>query len=190
LYPAFDSLLPAPLRETIKGPTGLLPTHLCNEIGEINEWVYNTINNGIYKCCFATVQAAYDDNIYPLFESFDRLEAHLADPKYSGPYLFGDHITEADMKLYPTLIRFDVAYYMACKANLNMIRYSYPNLHRWLRTLYWDQSGMARPAFSKTTKFERASQAYGAALLHWLYSSSILNGFSSLGISIAHLQEI
>ena len=156
-YTAFDHLLPETLRESSKGAKGLRPTHLEKEIDTMNEWVYDTVNNGVYKCGFATSQEAYEEAIYPLFESLDRLEEQLADPKYDGPYLFGQNITDADIRLYPTIIRFDIAYLILFKLNIKMIRHDYPRLYRWLRTLYWDESDRTRAAFKKTTLFDRVS---------------------------------
>ena len=103
----------------------------------MNDWVYHTVNNGVYKTGFATTQQAYEANLYPLFNSLDRLEKHLGEPGHS-PYLFGKYITEADVRLYTTLIRFDVAYVNIFMCNLKMIRYDYPRLSKWLRNLYWD----------------------------------------------------
>jgi putative glutathione S-transferase len=156
-YTAFDHLLPSERREESKGKASLLPDHLRPQIDEMNEWVYHTINNGVYKTGFASTQEAYDANVYPIFESLDRLEKHLADPGHQ-PYLFGESITEADIRLYTTLIRFDVAYFTIFKCNLKMIRYEYPNLHRWLRNLYWDESESTNGgAFKKTTRFQEVS---------------------------------
>lgn len=156
-YTGFDNLLPSERREESKGKAGLLPNHLRSQIDEMNEWVYHTINNGVYKTGFASTQEAYDANVYPIFESLDRLEKHLADPGHQ-PYLFGENITEADIRLYTTLIRFDVAYFTIFKCNLKMIRYEYPNLHRWLRNLYWDESKKTGGgAFRKTTRFQAVS---------------------------------
>jgi len=136
-YTEFDDLLPEHLRETSQPGGGFYPEHLRKEIDALNEWVYNTVNNGVYKCGFAGSQAAYEANLFPLFESLDRLEKHLGEPGHS-PYLFGKYITDADIRLYTTLIRFDVAYYNIFYCNLGMIRYDYPNLSRWLRNLYWN----------------------------------------------------
>lgn len=99
-YSEFDDLLPEHLRESTKEKAGggIFPERLRGEIEEMNEWVYNTVNNGVYKTGFATSQEAYEANLYPLFESLDRLEDILA--KHGKPYLFGDHITEADVRLY------------------------------------------------------------------------------------------
>jgi glutathionyl-hydroquinone reductase len=106
----FDHLLPEKMREVNRPGGGFYPEHLRMEIDEMNQWVYHTVNNGVYKTGFATTQEAYESNLYPLFESLDRLEDHLSKPGHS-PFLFGENITEADIRLYTTLIRFDVAYY-------------------------------------------------------------------------------
>ena len=159
-YTAFDDFLDPHLREANKDEAGLYPAHLRSEIDSMNEWVYNTINNGVYKCGFAASQEAYDSNIYPMFKSLDRLEAHLGDAAHQ-PYLFGEHITEADVRLYTTLARFDVAYYTIFQCNLKMIRHDYPRLHRWLRTLYWDTSDKTNNgAFKNTTFFEVYKYGY------------------------------
>lgn len=136
-YSAFDILLPEHLREECKVGGGFYPESLREEIDEMNEWVYDTVNNGVYKTGFATTQGAYEANLYPLFESLDRLERHLGQEGHQ-PYLFGEFITEVDVRLYTTMIRFDVAYYNIFMCNLKMVRYGYPRLSRWLRNLYWD----------------------------------------------------
>jgi glutathionyl-hydroquinone reductase len=157
LYSEFDDLLPANLRESNKPGGGFYPEHLRKEIDEMNEWVYNTINNGVYKTGFATTQTAYESNLFPLFESLDRLEKHLGELGHT-PYLFGDHLTEADIRLYTTLIRFDVAYVNIFKCNLKMIRYDYPLLYQWLRYLYWDGGNILNgDTFKKTTYFDIVS---------------------------------
>ncbi|KUL81786.1 hypothetical protein ZTR_10617 [Talaromyces verruculosus] len=152
LYTEFDDLLPADLREENKPGGGFYPAHLRTEIDEMNEWVYHKINNGVYKTGFATTQEAYDANVYPLFEALDRVEQHLGDPKHQ-PYLFGEYITEADIRLYTTLIRFDPAYHHVFKCNIKMIRHDYPRIHRWLRLLYWDESERTRGGVFKKTSY-------------------------------------
>lgn len=157
-YTEFDAFIPENLREVSKGERGLFPSHLRKEIEEMNDWVYNTVNNGVYKTGFASTQKAYEEHLYPIFDSLDRLEKHLGEPNHS-PYLFGDFITEADIRLYTTLIRFDVAYFTIFKCNLRMIRYEYPRLHEWLRTLYWDVSERTNGgAFQHTVDFNSVSQ--------------------------------
>ncbi|KAL3473624.1 haloacid dehalogenase [Aspergillus californicus] len=153
-YAEFDDLLPEERREVNKPGGGLYPAHLREEIDGMNEWVYNRINNGVYKTGFATTQKAYEENLYPLFEALDRVEAHLAQQGH-GPYLFGEHITDADVRLYTTIARFDVAYYLIFRCNLKMIRYEYPLLDRWYRRLYYDESEKTNGgAFGKTTFFD------------------------------------
>lgn len=150
-YSEFDHLLPEHLCEVNKPNGGLYPEHLRREIDEMNDWVYHTVNNGVYKTGFAKSQEAYDANLYPLFQSLDRLEGILGHGK---PYLFGDHITEADIRLYTTMVRFDVAYHPVFLCSLKSIRHDYPNLYLWLRRLYWDrdENGEARGAFYKTSE--------------------------------------
>ncbi|KAF2179399.1 glutathione S-transferase [Zopfia rhizophila CBS 207.26] len=162
-YTEFDAFIPEQLRESSKGQKGLFPEHLRNDIEGMNTWVYDNINNGVYKTGFATSQAAYEENVFPLFKSLDRLEKHLGEPGHS-PYLFGDHITEADIRLYPTLIRFDIAYHTIFKCNLKMIRHDYPRLNEWLKRLYWDESERTNGgAFKKTVLFRIYKWAYTKA---------------------------
>ncbi|GLA50495.1 hypothetical protein AnigIFM63604_006555 [Aspergillus niger] len=153
LYTEFDQLLPEELREANRPGGGFYPAHLRSEIDAMNEWVYHKINNGVYKTGFATTQEAYDANVYPLFEALDRVEQHLAHPGHQ-PYLFGENITEADIRLYTTICRFDVAYYLIFRCNLKMIRHDYPLIDRWYRRLYHDETQRTRGgAFKKTTLF-------------------------------------
>lgn len=160
LYDSFDEFLEPDQREVNKPGGGFYPPHLRQEIDAMNDWVYNTINNGVYKCGFAKTQEAYDTNVYPLFKSLDRLEAHLANPAHQ-PYLFGGQITEADIRLYPTLARFDVAYHNIFNCNLKSIRHDYPRLSKWLRNLYWDESDRTvGGAFKKSTYFEIYKYGY------------------------------
>ncbi|EME45245.1 hypothetical protein DOTSEDRAFT_71072 [Dothistroma septosporum NZE10] len=162
LYTEFDVLLPEELREENREGGGFYPEHLRTEIDEMNDWVYNTVNNGVYKCGFATTQQAYDNNVRPLFASLDRLESHLSDSKHQ-PFLFGQHITEADIRLYTTLIRFDAAYHTIFQCNLKSIRHDYPNLHLWLRRLYWDDTPRTSGAFKETSFLEAYRYGYARA---------------------------
>jgi glutathionyl-hydroquinone reductase len=153
LYSSFDSFLDPQYREVNRPGGGFYPEGLRSEIDAMNEWVYPNINNGVYKCGFATTQEAYDANVYPLFSALDRVEKHLADPKFDGPYLFGENITEADIRLYTTMIRFDVAYVTIFQCNIRDIRHGYPNISRWLRNLYWDESDRTNGGVFKKTSY-------------------------------------
>lgn len=158
----FDEFLPPEKREVNKGDAALIPTHLRNEIDTLNSWVYDTVNNGVYKTGFATSQAAYDEHVTKLFQSLDQLEYHLGESDHQ-PYLFGPYITEADIRLYTTLIRFDVAYYTLFKCNLKMIRLDYPRLHSWLRRLYWSEGPeTAGGVFQQTTFFDAIKRGYSS----------------------------
>ena len=109
----------------------LYPVALRDEIDSINEWVYETVNNGVYRCGFATTQTAFEDAFDALFASLDRLDAMLAERRY----LAGDVITEADWRLFTTLVRFDAVYVGHFKCNLRRI-VDYPNLWPYARELY------------------------------------------------------
>lgn len=113
------------------------PAALRADIDAVNARVYETVNNGVYRAGFATSQAAYDEAVVSLFDTLDWLEARLVD----RPYLCGDALTEADWRLFTTLIRFDAVYHYHFKCNLKRIR-DYPRLHALMRRLY-DMPGIA-----------------------------------------------
>lgn len=152
----FDDLLPACQRADHPG-RDLYPARLQNEIDYFNAWAYDLISDGVYKTGFATTQEAYEENVYRVFEGLDRVEAHLKQDSHQ-PYLFGAHITEADVRLYTTICRFDVAYYRIFQCNLKMIRHDYPCIDQWYRRLYYDDSELTNGAFHKTTFFDIVSQ--------------------------------
>ena len=108
------------------------PKDLKTEIDEINGRVYNTVNNGVYKTGFATKQDVYNDEVEKLFDSLDWLEHILSDGR---EYLVGDQLTEADVRLFTTLLRFDAVYYLHFKCNVNRIA-DYKWLQRYLERLY------------------------------------------------------
>lgn len=107
------------------------PSALRAEIDALNERVYNTVNNGVYRAGFATTQEAYEEAVEPLFESLEWLDALLG----SRRYLAGDRITEADWRLFTTLLRFDPVYVGHFKCNRRRI-VDYPNLWPYTRELY------------------------------------------------------
>ena len=108
-----------------------LPEDLRGEIDELNDFIYPNINNGVYKSGFATTQEAYDEAVVDLFKALDTIEARLENNRY----LTGDSITEADWRLFTTLIRFDPVYVGHFKCNIRRI-VDYPNLWGYTRDLY------------------------------------------------------
>lgn len=138
----------------------IYPEHLKDEIDQLNEWVYDKVNNGVYRSGFAGTQEAYDEAVVGLFSHLDKLEDILSnkyltnqDSKYY--YLIGDQLTEADIRLFTTIIRFDCLYHQHFKCNIKMIRHDYPYLHKWLQKLYWQDD-----AFKLTTDFYHIKNHY------------------------------
>jgi len=125
------------------------PEALRSEIDEINSFVYPKINNGVYRCGFATTQAAYEEAFGELFGALDELESRLAGSRY----LVGDRITEADWRLFTTLVRFDSVYVGHFKCNLRRIA-DYPNLSGYLRELY------QVPGIAETVNFTHIKRHY------------------------------
>ncbi|HET9246056.1 MAG TPA: glutathione S-transferase family protein [Xanthobacteraceae bacterium] len=117
--------------------TDYYPPALREEIDRVNALVYENINNGVYRAGFATAQEAYEEAFRALFRVLDELERRLARQRY----LAGGDITEADWRLFTTLVRFDAVYYSHFKCNLRRI-IDYPNLSNYLRDLY-QQAGVA-----------------------------------------------
>jgi putative glutathione S-transferase len=107
------------------------PSHMRNDIEVVNERIYNTLNNGVYRCGFATTQSAYDEAIKPLFDTLNWIEDRLA----TNRYLMGDTLTEADWRLFTTLVRFDCVYHLHFKCNHKRI-VDYPNLWAYTRELF------------------------------------------------------
>lgn len=110
---------------------GYYPAPLRTEIDALNDRIYDTVNNGVYKAGFATTQGAYEEAVMPLFETLDWLETRLAGQRY----LTGAQVTEADWRLFTTLLRFDPVYVGHFKCNLRRIA-DYPNLSNYVRDLY------------------------------------------------------
>jgi putative glutathione S-transferase len=111
--------------------TDYYPAELRAEIDRINDIVYPNVNDGVYRTGFATTQAAYEEAATALFATLDRLEERLSRQRY----LLGRQITEADWRLFTTLVRFDAVYYSHFKCNIRRI-IDYPNLWNYLRDLY------------------------------------------------------
>ncbi|KAG7544270.1 hypothetical protein FFLO_03309 [Filobasidium floriforme] len=156
LNTAFNDQLPKE-----KAELDLYPDELKKEIDDLNEWVYPSINNGVYRSGFATTQKAYEEAVTELFGALDRVEGILKDGR---EYLIGGKLTEADVRLYTTIVRFDIVYHGHFKCNLGSIRHDYPALNRWLKNLYWNNA-----AFKDTTDFETSKE-------HYYFSHKQING--------------
>jgi len=111
--------------------TRYYPAAFATEIDELNDWIYAAVNNGVYRCGFARTQAAYDEAFDVLFDALDRLDARLAERRY----LCGDEITEADWRLFATLVRFDAAYHGQFRCNRNRLT-DFEYLWPYTRDLY------------------------------------------------------
>ena len=109
----------------------LYPATFRALIDELNDRIYKTVNNGVYRCGFAKTQEAYDEHIGPMFETFDHLEQLLSNQRY----LITSYPTEADWRLFVTLIRFDFVYFSHFKCNIRRIQ-DYPNLWNYTLDLY------------------------------------------------------
>ena len=131
------------------GSGDLYPQELRPEIDEVNATVYTNVNNGVYKAGFATTQEAYEEAVGALFETLDALEERLS----SQRYLAGTRITEADWRLFTTLVRFDPVYVSHFKCNLRRIS-DYPNLSNYLRELY------QVPGVAETVNFTHIKRHY------------------------------
>jgi len=135
--------------------TDYYPEALRAEIESINKFVYDNVNNGVYRCGFASTQAAYERAFDALFSALDTLEERLSQQRY----LVGNTITEADWRLLPTLLRFDPVYVGHFKCNLRRIA-DYPNLSNYLRDLY------QQPGIAETFNLEHVKYHY-----YWSHES-------------------
>ncbi|MFC0200860.1 glutathione S-transferase family protein [Paracoccus rhizosphaerae] len=133
------------------------PVDLRDRIEEVNARVYDTVNNGVYKAGFATSQEAYDKAVVPLFDSLDWIEGLLAQDRY----LTGDRLTEADWRLFTTIVRFDPVYHTHFKCNRRRI-VDYPNLWGWARELY------QRPGVAETVHPDHFMR-------HYYFSHDMIN---------------
>jgi putative glutathione S-transferase len=133
------------------------PEHLREEIDKVNEYVYHNVNNGVYKAGFATTQEAYEEAVKALFDALDKIEERLSAKRY----LVGDTLTEADWRLFTTLIRFDPVYVGHFKCNLKRIA-DYPALSNYVKELY-QMDGIAQ-----TTNFDHIKR-------HYYFSHTMIN---------------
>lgn len=129
--------------------TDFYPEAFQSEIDEINAVIYDTVNNGVYKAGFATTQEAYEENVLALFQTLDMLEERLTERRY----LVGNRQTEADWRLFTTLVRFDPVYVGHFKCNIRRIA-DYPALSGYLRDLY------QVPGVADTVYFDHIKQHY------------------------------
>lgn len=129
--------------------TDLYPDTLQVEIDHINNRLYGSLNNGVYQAGFASNQFAYDEAVTNVFSSLAFLEHHLANRRF----LVGEQLTEADIRAFVTLIRFDIAYYGLFKTNMLQIR-DLPNVFKYMRRIY------NLPGISETVNFDHIKQGY------------------------------
>lgn len=156
LQTSFNHVLPKDRAELT-----LYPEPLRAQIDKIAEWMQRDLNTGVYKTGFASTQDDYDKNLPVVFAALNKLEKILYENK--GPYVLGKQMTELDVRLYATLIRFDTVYVQHFKCNLGMIRYTYPVLQNWLKGMYWNHE-----AFRNTTDFKHIKEN-----VSWLLLSSV-----------------
>jgi len=125
------------------------PEELRSQIDAINKRIYETLNNGVYRCGFSTTQEAYDEAVIPLFKTLDWIETILSSKKY----LTGEKITEADWRLFTTLIRFDPVYVGHFKCNIKRIS-DYSNISKYMLNLY------NQPGIAETVNMEHIKKHY------------------------------
>ena len=130
-------------------PGDFYPKDKREEIDAVNARVYDTLNNGVYKAGFATTQSAYEEAVIPLFDTLDWLEERLGQSRF----LLGDHLTEADIRLFTTLVRFDAVYNGHFKCNLRRVT-DYRNLWAYTRDLY------QLPGVAATVNFQHIKRHY------------------------------
>ncbi|QOL82768.1 glutathione S-transferase family protein [Pseudooceanicola spongiae] len=162
LNTAFEGLVP--------GTVDLYPEALRPEIDALNPVLYDRLNNGVYKSGFASSQQAYDEAVEGVFETLDMLEARVA-----GDFLFGDAVTEADVRLFVTLIRFDAAYHGIFKTNRARIA-DYPKLQALMENV------LALPGVAETVNMDHITRGY--------YSIKALNPSGIVPTGPAHVLKL
>jgi putative glutathione S-transferase len=128
----------------------LCPQALQNDIDALNEQIYVSLNNGVYRAGFATTQLAYEEAFQGVFATLDAMEERLLE---RGPYLFGDQLTESDIRLFVTLVRFDAAYHGLFKTNLKRIA-DYPQLSSFINVM------LAVPGMRETVNIDHIKRGY------------------------------
>lgn len=159
---AFEGLVPSDLR--------LYPADLAEEIDALNARIYDRLNNGVYKAGFAVTQEAYDEAVAGVFEMLDELEARL-----DGDYLFGDRLTETDIRTFVSLIRFDAAYHGLFKTNRRQIA-DYPRLSAYLERM------LRLPGVIDTVNMDHITRGY--------YSIKALNPNGIRPTGPAHVEAL
>ncbi len=159
---AFEALAPSPYR--------LYPQEHAAEIDALNAEIYDQLNNGVYKAGFASTQEAYDEAVAGVFAMLDRLEARL-----SGDYLFGERLTETDIRTFVTLIRFDAAYHGLFKTNLRQIA-DYPRLSAYMARI------LSLPGVAETVNMDHITRGY--------YSIKALNPKGIRPVGPAHVEAL
>ena len=150
-YPVITTQLETEFVDFAEPGVDLYPEALRPEIDRLGEELFENVNNGVYKTGFATTQRAYEQAFDALFKTLDDLERRLSTRRY----LVGHQLTEADIKLFPTLVRFDAVYFGHFKCNLRRL-VDYPNLWGYTRDLY------NRPGFGDTVDFDHIKRHYYA----------------------------
>ena len=148
-YPMLSTDLATQFRAFASSDLDLYPVDLRGDIDSINEFVFENVNNGVYRAGFAANQGAYEEAFDALFAALDALEARLGGSRY----LVGSRLTEADIRLFTTLVRFDAVYYVHFKCNLRRL-VDYPNLWAYARDLY------QTPGFGETVNFDHIKRHY------------------------------
>lgn len=159
---AFEDIVPSDLR--------LYPADLADDIDALNPVIYEKLNNGVYRAGFASSQQAYDEAVQGVFDTLDMLEARLSDT-----YLFGSQLTETDIRLFVTLIRFDAAYHGLFKTNRKQIA-DYPRLSAYMeRILYL-------PGVIDTVNMDHITRGY--------YSIKALNPKGIRPVGVDHIERL
>lgn len=164
---AFEAITPSDLR--------LYPADLADQIDALNTVIYNQLNNGVYRAGFATSQDAYNEAVDGVFETLDMLEARLSKTDRFGTYLFGERLTETDIRLFVTLIRFDAAYHGLFKTNRKQIA-DYPHLASYMERI------LHLPGIINTVNMDHITRGY--------YSIKALNPNGIRPVGPTHIQRL